>query len=371
MSKNYDIAIIGGGNAGLSLAKSLAQSNIARKIILIEPIPAIAKQANWCSWHDDESLKKNSNSIKGVWDTWNIIDQDNVIEHRSHNYKYACIDAAKYLGELENCIIDQNVEVLRENTQSISIKNNKKVIICESRTIIATHVYDSRPPEIKENSLKQHFYGIEIKLEPGVKNHETVTLMDFRVNQKSGLHFIYALPFDESRIFVESTVISENLNQKSWYKGMILKWLENQNLTYKTIISEESGVISQALQDNRHIGIHQIGSNGGATRLSSGYAFHNISKQIKLLSENIKANNYNVPDVMSNYLINMDLIFNRVLINNPSLSVDLFIKMAKSLSGEQFSEFMLNKANFNIWCKVIMRMPKTPFLKESIKIFLD
>jgi lycopene beta-cyclase len=371
VSKNYDIAIVGGGNAGLNLAKRLTQSNAPNKIIVIEPIAAINKQANWCSWHNEESLKKNSSSIKGIWDKWRIIDQNNVIEHSSLHYKYACIDAAKYLSEIENFLIARDVEILRDKVQLISAKDNKKEIICESTTINATHVYDSRPPEIKENSLKQHFYGIEIELESGVKNHESVTLMDFRADQRSGLHFIYALPFNDSRIFVESTVISENIKPKSWYKKMIIQWLENQNLTYKTIISEENGVISQVLQDNRHAKIHQIGSRGGATRLASGYAFHNINNQIKLLSENIDANNYNVPDVMSNFLINMDLIFNRALINNPSLSVDLFIKMARSLSGDQFSEFMLNKANFKIWCKVIMRMPKTPFLKESIKIFLD
>ena len=80
MSKNYDIAIVGGGNAGLNLAKRLTQSNAPKKIIVIEPIAAINKQANWCSWHNEESLKKNSSSIKGIWDKWRIIDQNNVIE---------------------------------------------------------------------------------------------------------------------------------------------------------------------------------------------------------------------------------------------------------------------------------------------------
>ena len=93
------------------------------------------------------------------------IDQNNVIEHSSLHYKYACIDAAKYLSEIENFLIARDVEILRDKVQLISSKDNKKEIICESNTINATHVYDSRPPEIKEDSLKQHFYGIEIELE--------------------------------------------------------------------------------------------------------------------------------------------------------------------------------------------------------------
>ena len=242
MSKNYDIAIVGGGNAGLNLAKRLTQSNAPNKIIVIEPIAAINKQANWCSWHNEESLKKNSSSIKGIWDKWRIIDQNNVIEHSSLHYKYACIDAAKYLSEIENFLIARDVEILRDKVQLISAKDNKKEIICESTTINATHVYDSRPPEINVLLTQKDYLEFEIK------NHVSVTLMDFRADQRSGLHFIYALPFNDSRIFVESTVISENIKPKSWYKKMIIQWLENQNLTYKTIISEENGVISMLIR---------------------------------------------------------------------------------------------------------------------------
>ena len=71
---------------------------------------------------------------------------------------------------------------------------------------------------------------------------------------------------------------------------------------------------------------------------------------------------------MSNFTINMDLLFNKVLINNPSLSIDIFTQTAKALTGDQFSEFMLNQANINIWYKVIKNMPKSPFLKELTKV---
>ena len=50
VSMNYDVAIIGGGNAGLSLAKQLIEKNLSNNIIIIEPIEAIKKKANWCSW---------------------------------------------------------------------------------------------------------------------------------------------------------------------------------------------------------------------------------------------------------------------------------------------------------------------------------
>ena len=367
MSTNYDFAIIGGGNAGLSLARNLTYSDNSKKIIVIEPIEPINKQANWCSWLNEADLIKHKNSIKGVWDRWKIIHHNEAILHQSSIYQYACIDSSRYLIEIEQLLLDGRVEIAREGVQSIISENNQ--IICDSRTINAMHIYDSRPPKIKENSLIQHFSGIEVELSDGIKNHEFVTLMDFRVDQKNGLHFIYALPFSSTRIFVESTVISKKVNEKSWYKEKILQWLKDQNLKFDAIISEEHGVIPQYTQEYNNTQIHQIGSRGGATRLASGYAFHNINKQIDMLSKNIENNEHRVPEVMSRFLINMDTIFNAVIINNPSYSPDIFIRMAKSISGDQFAEFMLNKANINTWYKVVKNMPKTPFIKESIKRF--
>ena len=55
--------------------------------------------------------------------------------------------------------------------------------------------------------------------------------MDFDVDQFNGLHFIYALPF-QRRLFVESAVISQELNQIEWYEDQIKLWMKSKNLVY-------------------------------------------------------------------------------------------------------------------------------------------
>jgi len=55
------------------------------------------------------------------------------------------------------------------------------------------------------------------------------------------------------------------------------------------------------------------------------------------------------------------------MINNPKLSSDLFLSTACHLTGKEFAEFMINKADTLTWCKVIMNMPKIPFMKEITK----
>jgi hypothetical protein len=79
------------------------------------------------------------------------------------------------------------------------------------------------------------------------------------------------------------------------------------------------------------------------------------------------SNNYDTSNVISNRIHFMDNLFNKVLINNPERSSELFLSTACHLTGKEFAEFMLNKANILTWCKVIMSMPKINFMKELIR----
>ena len=363
---NFDIAIIGGGNAGLSLARNLFRDKTKKKIIVIEPELPDNKVANWCTWMHRDNLPIYKKSIKGSWEDWTVSDKTQTINHSSASYKYVCIDASMYLSQIENELHNSNIQILRDSVVEISEKNNRKEIICKNNMISSIHVYDSRPPEIKTGHLRQHFYGIEFEF---IEKHHinSVILMDFDVTQSSGLHFIYALPLSERKLFVESTVISKEFNQKQWYEDQIELWMENKNLDYLKKLSYEEGVIAQDKINYKNEGIHFIGARGGAVRLSSGYTFHNIQSQAAKLADNIRNDGYDVPVAMSKFVSFMDRIFNKVLINEPQIAVDLFLNTTQSLSADEFAKFMLNKANFNIWSKVIAQMPKTPFIRQAFK----
>ena len=67
---------------------------------------------------------------------------------------------------------------------------------------------------------------------------------------------------------------------------------------------------------------------------------------------------------ISNKLVFMDRLFNRVLIKHPELAVDLFMQMANSLDGDQFARFMTGSASLAEWGKVILAMPKLPFMRH-------
>ena len=122
-------------------------------------------------------------------------------------------------------------------------------------------------------------------------------------------------------------------------------------------------MIPLGAQDRHDPGLVGIGANGGAIRPSSGYAFSFIQKQIDHAVSNAVAGKplaVGVPH--SAFELWMDRIFLAVLRRYPGLAPDIFTAMAAALTGDEFARFLSGEAGVKTWTKVIMAMPKIPFL---------
>ena len=215
--------------------------------------------------------------------------------------------------------------------------------------------------DIQSDGLKQHFIGNMITVNNGhqIKN---ARLMDFRVKQDQGLHFVYLLPLDDNRLLVESTVFSKFLLDSSWYKNQISTYInENLDIEKYEITDSEKGVLPMfEINSQNRDNYVQIGARGGASKISSGYAFSFFLKQLTS-----KDRDYHT------YLDKlMDKIFVKYLENNDK-SDEIFMKMAEKLNGEEFSSFMMGNANFITKLKTIFVMPKIGFIKSYIRTVLN
>ena len=109
----------------------------------------------------------------------------------------------------------------------------------------------------------------------------TAILMDFRVSQEAGVHFIYLLPFSAENALVESTVFSPQVQPASWYDDQIAIYLAAHYPTAGvTISSREAGVIPLARLRPDGVFGTAVGMRADALRASSGYAFSQIQRQI-------------------------------------------------------------------------------------------
>jgi lycopene beta-cyclase len=370
VSTEFDIAIIGGGNAGLTLAAQLACQTKPPSTVVIEPQTPAQRDCSWGLWALDRQADQLSQATKGRWRQWQLIDNHSRIVHSSDQYSYLSLSSADYLRD-RAAQLREPVSLVQESVTALKAEHNQTTIETDQNHYRATTVYDSRPPKIAENGLRQHFLGWHIHSKQPIKNPDIATLMDFRVDQSRGLHFIYALPFSDHHILVESTLISATVEPQDWYRSAIEQWLQEHDIQVAEIISEEMGVIPMDTLITDPTATQQpliatIGAASGAVRRSSGYAFQHIQQQTQQLAAGIEQGDMAVPTPISSRLTGMDKIFNGVLLSRPDLGVSLYMRMAKALNGDQFARFMLGQATARDWVHVISAMPKGPFLKQFL-----
>ena len=374
MSTEFDIAIIGGGNAGLTLAAQLAAQDNPPSTVVIEPQTTQQRDCSWGLWALDQQAEQLSHSVKGRWRRWQLIDDTSRVVHSSNQYSYLSLSSADYLID-RAAQLREPVSLIEDSVKALHSQQHKTIIETEKGRYSAKTVYDSRPPKIAEDGLRQHFLGWHIHTKEPIDDPDMATLMDFRVDQSRGLHFIYALPFSDHHMLIESTLISAGLVPQSWYRDAIERWLRDNNIEVAEVICEETGVIpmdtliadSASPVSDGMASIASIGAASGAVRRSSGYAFQHIQQQISQLAAGIAQGNMAVPTPISSRLKAMDKIFNGVLLSQPELAVSLYMRMAQALNGDQFARFMLGQATANDWLRVIAAMPKIPFLLETLK----
>jgi lycopene beta-cyclase len=366
VSTEVDIAIIGGGNAGLTLAAQLASQAKPPSTVVIEPQTPAQRDCSWGLWALDEQANQLNQATKGRWRQWQLIDHHSRIVHSSDQYSYLSLSSADYLRD-RAAQLHEPISLVQEAVTDLQAGQNRTTVKTDQQRYSAKTVYDSRPPKIAENGLRQHFFGWHIHSKQPIKNPHIATLMDFRVDQSRGLHFIYALPYSDHQMLVESTLISATVEPQDWYRNAIEQWLQEHSIEVAEIINEEMGVIpmdSLITDPTAEPLAAPIGAASGAVRRSSGYAFQHIQLQTRQLAAGIAQGNMSVPTPISSRLTAMDKIFNGVLLSRPELGVSMYMRMAKALNGDQFARFMLGQATIRDWLHVIAAMPKGPFIKQ-------
>ena len=356
--KIYDIAFVGMGASALGTYK-LKYHNQDCSIIGIDQNFNSSRNNFFAFWMTDW-MDPFKCIIKNQWSTWEFYNQHQKITHESISSPYCVI---RYQDWKKFCLEEShNILIKANNANKIEKKDDFfKITLDNEEKVYCKKIYDSRSVSIKSDGLKQHFVGNIITVNNGhqIKN---ARLMDFRVKQDQGLHFIYLLPLDDNRLLVESTVFSKILLDPSWYQNQISSYLdENLDINKYEIIDSEQGVLPMfEINSQNKDNYVQIGAKGGATKISSGYAFSFFLKQLTSKDK----------DYHQYWDKWMDKIFVKYLeFNNDS--DEIFMKMAKKLNGEEFSSFMMGHSKFITKLKIIFAMPKIGFIKSYLGTILN
>ena len=350
--KDFDYIIIGGGCAGLSLAHEL---NLYKKfenrtLAIIEPREEYKRDKTWSFW---KVIDHNfDDCVKKSWNNFTINSKYETQHLHCNDFPYQSIDSGLFYSKIIN-----------------ELKKNKNICFFKDIKEINTNnsfIFNS-VPTINKNieNLWQHFCGVEIQTKNDIFDDKIINLMDFNCDQRNSVHFFYTLPFERNKALIETTWLS-NMTDTSImnYDEQIKKYIE-QNLKIKNydIIFKEQGAIPLFTTKNTNEKNKiNIGTAGGMTRLSTGYTFLNIQEHSKYIRENFdnlkKLESFKI---QSKYKF-LDQVFLKVLERNPKIMPKIFCDMFK-VKANTVIKFLSNKSNFIEDISIILKMPKSTFIK--------
>ena len=351
--KDFNYTIIGGGCSGLSLAYEL---DIHKKLddktlAIIEPRLEYKKDKTWSFWK--VSPHNFEDCIKKSWHNFSINIPNKTKYLKCNDYPYQSIDSGLFYKKIIN--------KLKQNKNISFFKDIKEVKLENS------FIFNSVPVlKVNEDSLWQHFCGVEVETKNNFFDNEIINLMDFDCEQRDSVHFFYTLPYDKNKAIVETTWLSKMKDKSQKDYDLQIKNYIKKNLNIKDykVTYKEVGAIPLFFPPiSNNLNKINIGTAGGMTRLSTGYTFLNIQEHSKYIRKNIEnITTAKIFEISKKYRF-LDKIFLKVLKKHPQKMPDIFFKMFNG-SSKTVIKFLSNKSNFLEDLSIILKMPnKWIFIK--------
>ena len=356
----FDAIILGGGCSGLSLALAISKQNPEKKVLILESRKNYTADRTWCFWN--VSAHPFEHLIESKWKRWHVSFQGQTHAMQSERYEYHMLPAERFYEDALNSI-QKNINITHLSDAYVSkiLEDSSLIEILTKKGVFkSSKVFDSRPEPLK-SSLNQHFLGWHVAVDHPTFDHETITLMDFDVDQSKGLAFMYVLPFSPYEALLESTYISFTPHSNKVYEEDIRDYLRKRfGISTYRIFREERGVLPLFVSTKRKPSrVIPIGAKAGWMRASTGYAFLPIQEGVdSILSGKSHSK------TIENYL---DQVFLSFLKNNPRKAPEVFFNLFKNNTPDRLVRFLAGKASLKETLQVISSMPKGVMIKELFR----
>ena len=390
--KQANIAILGGGLAGLALAAELSAPEFSHlSIIVIEPRDAYSRDKTWSYWRpsqQDGIPHEFSDCEAANWSAWRVQDANNRVTIESataEHYVYASIASdAFYKAALAKIGACSHIELLQgERVQSIRSESGRAIVTLKSagNIVVSQFIFDARPPEKSSKPhLYQHFLGLEVVAATAVFDTNCVDLMDFQASHH-GIHFMYVLPYSATRALIESTWICTHLDHanhldldnRAGYAQelndyLLKRWPSAQfNISYTESASLPLIAHKARKQWLGQTQLIPIGTPAGTARAATGYAFLETLQDAKRLATLIKTNQPLTTFKRNKIDACMDALFLSFLQKNAAQGPSMFVQLFNSCAPASLIRFLTGQANWRDRLAVILAMPAGPMLRHLLR----
>jgi lycopene beta-cyclase len=374
LGPRYFYVIIGGGLAGLQLARQLSRDVFfkGKKIAIIDSDFSMPVKT-WCFW--EKGKGKWDDLLTKSWNKGKFISSEENIDLQLSPYTYKMIKAKYYHQKLQDEIEESgDIEFITDEIRKIDPVTMKAKGLKKSYG--ATHFFDSRvdPSYLeskKHTTIFQHFKGWEVETEKPVFTPNSFTMMDYRIKYPDATAFTYILPFTEKKALVEYTFFSPFLTEDKVYDEMLQQYFEKilKTKDFK-IKSTETGVIPMTdfpFDKANTEQITKIGTGGGWVKPSTGYSFKNTEKRIGKIIENIKSGKLPGENLINYKFRKYDAIFLDVLAQNNQKGEEIFTKFYNKNSPQDIFRYLDEETSVSEDLKIMLSLYSFDFVTSFFR----
>lgn len=365
--ETVDVAILGGGCAGLSLAYRLAGASLSVRIL--EPRPRYTGDRVWSFWRTRPNPFEDC--VVGRWARWSVTSGTRHIVRSSKALRYETVSAdlfyRKCLARIEaapNLRLDLGTRV-----EGLYRTPDGFLVETDGDGLAARHVVDTRPLG-RRPSYAQSFVGREVATDEAVFDPETVELMSFGAVVHDAIPFLYVLPFSPTRALVEATLLGP-AGAAPIDLGQRLDAALAQRLGGRPhrVLRQEAGAIPMdpAHEVRGEPGYLPLGLRAGAARPSTGYAFSRIQQMADAASRALIAGRRTtMPPLDGPVTRHMDRLFLKVILRHPERAPDLFVDLFEHAPADRLERFLSGSTAVRDRFAAVAALPPGLFARTAV-----
>lgn len=376
MSEDFDLVILGGGCAGLSLSVALAgHGKRCPRTLVVEPRMEYTNDRTWCYWSDRGA--STHCPVQKSWQSMRLAYGGLSVSLDCGTTPYQMLAARDFYAMAQDAIARHpNIELRRGESVLGEPRRDGDVwrLRCNAGEFTARSVVDTRPshdPRRDGAVLWQSFYGQEIECSAAVFDPSSLDLMNFLEPDPRRVAFVYVLPVSATRALVEVTVFgAAPLERRELGALLDAAIAERVGAAPFTTLRREHGILPMGLIDTprqRHPGCVKVGVMAGGARASTGYAYQRIQQWASECARALVSRGRPVAHRPDPWPLRwMDRIFLEVLRTEPSRGGALFFSLFSRTEPAHVIRFLSGRAGLSDSLQVIAAMPVAPFARAAI-----
>ncbi|MFN2330134.1 MAG: lycopene cyclase family protein [Chromatocurvus sp.] len=361
---DVDIAILGGGCAGLSLAARLARTRLSVRVI--EPRTHYTNDRTWSFWRTASDPFEDC--VRAEWRAWSVFGPHGETRRQSQRLRYQTLNAQSFYQRALAMIDDHSTSAISLGVKANDVHraNGKWYVATDAGAFSARTLVDTRPAK-QAPRYGQFFVGREIRTSRPVFDPAVVHLMTFRPSHDGGVNFVYILPFANDQALVEVTTFAA----RPPARDSLTRWLEHEIASLEPgdveTLRKEAGILPMQVGFGNEAsdGVIRLGLGGGASRPSTGYAFARIQAQadrVVAALERGESPNTRLDGRMTRF---MDRVFLRVLATAPERAPALFECLFRGAREDRLEHFLSGSTRAADRLSVMTSLPPLPFLRAA------